>query len=132
MKYTIYFLNSIINFSANEVHTIGFNSQFPLKTKCVYNLNSSRRNYSSTISSESTETALVPIDNNQSVSPDKCFYKNIITVENLELGLKRTKVGVSAGLDGEVKANYANNDKIAKLSTKLKSHQYKPSPTKKV
>jgi group II intron reverse transcriptase/maturase len=93
---------------------------------------SCRRSYCSTTSSESSETALIPTDSKQAISPDICVYQNIITVENLEQGLKRTKSGVSAGLDGEVKADYTHNDKLAKLSAKLKSHQYKPSPTKKV
>lgn len=58
-------------------------------------------------------------------------YKDLCKVENLELGLKRTKSGVSAGLDGEVKANYTTS-KLEKLAGELKSHSYKPSPTKKV
>jgi hypothetical protein len=64
---------------------------------------------------------------------DKCVYSNIIKIENIELGLARTKSGTAAGLDGEIKANYtANLEKLKALSEKLKSHKYKPSPSKKV
>lgn len=64
---------------------------------------------------------------------DKCLYSNIIKLENIELGLARTKSGISAGLDVEIKATYtANTDKLKALSEKLKSHKYKPSPSKKV
>jgi hypothetical protein len=125
-----YSLNSILKFSMCEAHTTSLTTKFPL-SKCVSN-SVSRRNYSSTTSTEVTETALIPIDSKQSESSDICTYQNIIAVENLELGLKRTKSGVSAGLDGEVKANYTNSDKLAKLSVKLKTQSYKPSPTKKV
>jgi hypothetical protein len=63
----------------------------------------------------------------------KCLYSNVYDVKNLELGLARTKSGKSAGLDGEIKATYVTNtQKLKALSTKLKSHQYKPSPSKKV
>jgi hypothetical protein len=72
------------------------------------------------------------IDNSYPAPSEICTYKNIITIENLELGLKRTKSGISAGLDGEVKANYLDSKKLIALSEKLKTHKYKPSPTKKV
>lgn len=58
-------------------------------------------------------------------------YKDLCKVENLELGLRRTKSGVSAGLDGEVRANYTTS-KLEKLAGELKSHSYKPSPIKNV
>lgn len=58
-------------------------------------------------------------------------YNEICNVENLELGLKRTKSGVSAGLDGEIKANYTTG-KLEKLAGELKSHSFKASPIKKV
>jgi hypothetical protein len=58
-------------------------------------------------------------------------YKEICDIENLELGLKRTKSGMSAGLDGEIKANYTIG-KLEKLAEELKSHRYKASPIKKV
>lgn len=58
-------------------------------------------------------------------------YKDLCKVENLELGLKRTKSGVSPGLDGEVKANYTPG-KLEKLAAELRTHNYKASPIKKV
>jgi hypothetical protein len=58
-------------------------------------------------------------------------YKDICNITNLELGLKRTKSGASAGLDGEVKANYTTG-KLEKLAEELKSHTFKASPIKKV
>lgn len=60
-----------------------------------------------------------------------CRYNDIYKMETLEQGLKRTKSGASAGLDGEVKANYTTK-KLQILSEKLKTHQYRPSPTKRV
>jgi hypothetical protein len=81
---------------------------------------------------EGTQRASVAIDKLNTAPAVKCLYKKIITVDNLELGLQRTKAGVSAGLDGEIKANYLNSYKLEKLSIKLKQHKYKPSPTKKV
>jgi len=35
----------------------------------------------------------------------KLLYKDIISLENLEAGLKRTKTNVSSGLDGETKTD---------------------------
>jgi len=58
-------------------------------------------------------------------------YKEIYDMENLEKGLARTKSGVLAGLDGEVKANYTTK-KLLQLSEALKQHKYKPNPMKKV
>jgi hypothetical protein len=58
-------------------------------------------------------------------------YKDICNITNLELGLNRTKSGTSAGLDGEVKANYTTS-KLEKLAEELKSHTFKASPIKKV
>lgn len=58
-------------------------------------------------------------------------YKDICNINNLEQGLKRTKSGVTAGLDGEVKANYTTS-KLEKLAEELKSHTFKASPIKKV
>jgi hypothetical protein len=82
-----------------------------------------------------TEKALILIEEiktDKPIAPVICTYNNIYELENLELGLKRTKSGVSAGLDGELKTNYLNNNKLQALSDKLKTHKYKPSPTKKV
>jgi hypothetical protein len=58
-------------------------------------------------------------------------YKDICNITNLELGLNRTKSGTSAGLDGEVKANYTTS-KLEKLAAELQSHTFKASPIKKV
>jgi thioester reductase-like protein len=65
------------------------------------------------------------------IKPFDEWYQCLNKVENLELGLKRTKSGVSAGLDGEIKANYTTG-KLEKLAGELKSHSYKASPIKKV
>jgi len=70
-------------------------------------------------------------DTNNSITTEIVTYKEICTIKNLELGLKRTKSGVSAGLDGEIKANYTIG-KLEKLAEELKSHSFKASPVKKV
>lgn len=64
-------------------------------------------------------------------SNDPIKYQDIIAISSLEAGLKRTKSGVAAGLDGEVKANYSEK-KIHDLNTKLRTQKYKPSPIKRV
>jgi hypothetical protein len=58
-------------------------------------------------------------------------YKDICNVNNLELGLQRTKSGKSAGLDGEIKATFTTG-KREKLAEELKSHKFKASPIRKV
>jgi len=123
--------NSNLIFSSCEVRTLGLISHIP-HLKCIYNNIINQRTYCSTTSTDAAETALVVVDNLESAPSDKCLYSNIITVENLELGLNRTKSNVSAGLDGETKANYINSDKLQKLSIRLKQHKYQPSPSKKV
>lgn len=128
---TLNYYNSNLIFSSCEVRTLGLISHIP-HLKCEYNNIINRRTYCSTTSTDAAETALVVVDNLESAPSDKCLYSNIITVENLELGLKRTKSNVSAGLDGETKANYINSDKLQKLSIRLKQHKYQPSPSKKV
>lgn len=130
MMKTLFNLNSNPQYSICEVHTIGFSPISPLK-KCVYTTLSNRRQYCSS-SEQVEEKALMIIDNSHSATSEKCMYKNIITIENLESGLKRTKSGVSAGLDGEIKANYLDSKKLITLSERLKSHKYQTSPTKKV
>jgi hypothetical protein len=73
---------------------------------------------------EASDKSPVPI--NQIVT-----YNEICRFENLEQGLKRTKSGVSAGLDGEIKATFTNS-KLEKLAEDLKSHNFKATPIKKV
>lgn len=66
-------------------------------------------------------------------SEPTCKYSDIVDIDNIELGLKRTKSGAASGLDDEIKATYSENpDKLKALSDKLKSHKYKPSPSKKI
>ena len=132
MKHTLFTSNSNLYFPFYKVHTLRLSPLF-LLSKCA-NTTTNRRQYCSTSPPPERveETALMVIDNSPSAPSEICLYKNIITIENLELGLKRTKSGVSAGLDGEVKANYLDSKKLGALSEKLKTHKYKPSPTKKV
>jgi hypothetical protein len=85
-----------------------------------------------------TETSITTIQNdNELTTTDSAnviiavSYKDLCKVENLELGLKRTKSGVSPGLDGEIKANYTTG-KLEKLAEELRTHKYKASPIKKV
>lgn len=58
-------------------------------------------------------------------------YQDIITLDNLNKGLARTKTNVSPGLDGETKANFTEK-KMETLFKSLKSQRYKPTPTKRV
>lgn len=92
-----------------------------------------RRPYSSEKPVDNANESTI-IASESSITNDKiCQYENIYDITNMELGLARTKPGVSAGLDGEVKANYLEKpNKLKDLSDKLKSQKYKPSPTKKV
>lgn len=78
------------------------------------------------IKNDSTEAVTDTTNESEVVS-----YKDICKIENLELGLKRTKSGVTAGLDGEVKATYTTS-KLEKLAGELKNHSFKASPIKKV
>ena len=61
----------------------------------------------------------------------KISYKEIISIENLNKGLARTKGNVSPGLDGEVKANFTEK-KVEGLFKSLKSQRFKPTPVKRV
>lgn len=61
----------------------------------------------------------------------KIKYQDIISLENLNKGLARTKSNVAPGLDGEVKANFTEK-KIISLHKELKSQRFKPSPVKRV
>jgi group II intron reverse transcriptase/maturase len=61
----------------------------------------------------------------------KISYQEIISLDNLKKGLKRTKSNVSPGLDGEVKASFPEK-KLEILAKDLKSQRFKPSPVKRV
>ncbi len=58
-------------------------------------------------------------------------YKNLISIENLEKGLARTKSGVSPGIDGVVKKQISEK-RLIKLHKELASQSYKPKPSKRV
>lgn len=61
----------------------------------------------------------------------KLNYKEIISLENLERGLQRTKSNVSPGIDGEVKSQITPK-RLSKLHEELANQKYKPTPSKKV
>lgn len=61
----------------------------------------------------------------------KLNYKDIISLENLERGLQRTKSNVSPGIDGEVKSQITPK-RLSKLHEELAKQKYKPTPSKKV
>ena len=62
----------------------------------------------------------------------KCLeYKAVISIENLEQGLLRTKSNVSSGLDGETKAEFTQ-DKLVQLHKELKQQKYVPKPNRRV
>ena len=58
-------------------------------------------------------------------------YKNLISIENLQKGLARTKSGVSPGIDGEVKKQISEK-RLLRLHKELASQSYKPKPSKRV
>jgi group II intron reverse transcriptase/maturase len=58
-------------------------------------------------------------------------YKAVISIENLEQGLLRTKSNVSSGLDGETKAEFTQN-KLVQLHKELKQQKYVPKPNRRV
>ena len=62
---------------------------------------------------------------------NKITYKDIINIENLQNGLKKTKNNVAPGLDGEIKTNFTDK-KLKILYKALKSQKFKPTPVKKV
>lgn len=113
--------------------TLKFNS-FPMGYSNNIYFRLLRRAYSSEKPVDNANESITITASESSSTNDKiCQYENIYNITNLELGLARTKSGVSAGLDGEVKANYLEKpNKIKDLSDKLKSQKYKPSPAKKV
>jgi len=133
------------------MHKISFSSskQYNLKTNFLFNFPLPPKRLFATakvLGGEHNHTTsdFAPIDAHIAAQNDSGFistdpnnidqvvsYKEICKVENLELGLKRTKSGVSAGLDGEIKADYTTG-KLEKLAAELKSHTFKASPIKKV
>ena len=78
--------------------------------------------------STSSEDVKTEVKNNEK---QIITYQEIITLDNLNKGLARTKSNVSPGLDGEVKANFTEK-KIEELMKSLKSQRFKPTPVKKV
>ena len=58
-------------------------------------------------------------------------YQEIISMDNLNKGLARTKSNISPGLDKEVKANFTKK-KMEDLMKSLKSQRFKPTPAKRV
>lgn len=58
-------------------------------------------------------------------------YKAVISIENLEQGLFRTKSDVLSGSDGETKAEFTQN-KLVQLHKELKQQKYVPKPNRRV
>ena len=71
------------------------------------------------------------INTNEFKIKKRIKYQDIISLENLNKGLARTKSNVAPGLDGEVKANFTEK-KLISLQKELKSQRFKPSPVKRV
>ena len=62
---------------------------------------------------------------------ERITYKDLITIENLEKGIARTKHGVSPGIDGIIKKQISEK-RLIKLKNELASQSYKPKPSKRV
>lgn len=58
-------------------------------------------------------------------------YKDLIHLENLKLGLAKTKNNVSPGIDNEIKRDITEK-RLTKLHNDLASQKYKPTPSKRV
>lgn len=58
-------------------------------------------------------------------------YKEVISMENLNKGLEKTKGNVAPGLDGVVKSNISEKQIVA-LHKALKSQRYSPTPVKRI
>jgi group II intron reverse transcriptase/maturase len=58
-------------------------------------------------------------------------YQNIITRDNLNKGLAKTKSNVSSGIDGKTKSNFTEK-KMEDLYKSLKSQRFKPTPVKRI
>jgi len=69
----------------------------------------------------------IEIKNNEK----RITYRNLISIENLQKGLARTKSGVSPGIDGEVKKQISEK-RLVKLHQELASQSYRPKPSKRV
>lgn len=61
----------------------------------------------------------------------KIFYHDIISLENLQRGLERTKNNVVPGLDGETRGDMTA-EKLEKLHIELVSQKYQPRPTRRL
>jgi group II intron reverse transcriptase/maturase len=69
--------------------------------------------------------------NNKELNYEKITYRNLISIENLNSGLARTKDGVFPGLDGQVKKTISEK-RLVKLHKDLATQSYKPTPSKRV
>ena len=58
-------------------------------------------------------------------------YKDLISPENLRLGLEKTKSKVAPGIDGITKKEISEK-RLSKLHEELASQKYKPKPAKRV
>lgn len=67
----------------------------------------------------------------KSATIKKICYKDIIDLNNLRAGLKRTKTNVSSGIDGETNTNITES-RLQKLHLELSLQTYQPKPSKKV
>jgi hypothetical protein len=117
-------------FKLNFLIPFSMHPQRPISSQAGKDLGGANNHTTANI--ESTDSLIVVENENEHISTDPTnesktvSYKDLCKVENLELGLNRTKSGVSAGLDGEVKAKFTNS-KLEKLAEDLKSHNFKPS-----
>ena len=66
----------------------------------------------------------------KSATIKKICYKDIIDLNNLRAGLKRTKTNVSFGIDGETNTNITES-RLQKLHLELSLQTYQPKPSKK-
>ena len=61
----------------------------------------------------------------------KINYEKIISIAQLTLALKKTKIKTSSRLDGETKKHFTE-DKLITLHKELKSQKYQPRPVKRI
>ena len=78
--------------------------------------------------STSSEDVRTKVNNNKK---QIITYQEIISLNNLNKGLARTKLNVSPGLNGDIKANFTEK-KMKDLEKSLKSQRFKPTPVKRV
>lgn len=95
------------------------------------NLLNTIRKYTTKVNSDVEEVSSQNENLESNTKPTIVTYDQIYDLANLEKGLKRTKSGVAAGLDGELKANFTPA-KLQALSKDLISQKYKATPTKRV